>query len=208
MIAIIDYKLGNLGSIKNMLKKIGVHGEITSDDVIIKSAEKLILPGVGSFDDGMNNLREMNLIPLLNYLVLDRQVPVLGICLGMQIFADKSEDGRQKGLGWIEGEIVRFRFDKEETKLKIPHMGWNSVTPIKTNSLFRNWDEDTSYYFVHSYHYKCKFLDHILAETKHGYYFASAVQKMNILGTQFHPEKSHRHGMKLLSNFVEMPQKC
>lgn len=203
MIAIIDYKLGNLGSIKNMLKKIGVQAEISSDKRVIESADKLILPGVGSFDDGMKHLREMNLIPLLNRMVIERGVPVLGICLGMQLFADQSEEGRQQGLGWIEGDIVRFRFHEEAARLKIPHMGWNSVTPRRTDSLFRDCGEEPSYYFVHSYHYKCKFDDHVLAETEYGYHFASTVQKDNIFGTQFHPEKSHRHGMKLLSRYAE-----
>ncbi len=202
MITIIDYKLGNLGSIKNMLKKIGVQGEISADRRVIESADKLILPGVGSFDDGMTHLHDLDLIPLLNHMALERGVPVLGICLGMQLFADRSEEGRQAGLGWIEGDIVRFRFDEQGANLKIPHMGWNSVTPMRTDSIFRDCDEEPSYYFVHSYHYRCTFDDHVLAETEYGYRFPSAVQKGNIFGTQFHPEKSHRHGMKLLSCYA------
>ena len=205
MIAVINYGMGNVGSILNMLSKIGVPAGISSDPKEIADAEKLILPGVGAFDTGMTHIREMGLLPLLNEKVLDRKTPVLGICLGMQLLTLRSEEGRQPGLGWIDGEAIRFRFDPQKSGLKIPHMGWNRANPLRTRSLFKGFDEkEAVFYFVHSYHVVCNQEEDVLAVTHHGYNFASAVQRGNIMGTQFHPEKSHRYGLRLLKNFSEL----
>ncbi len=201
MILVIDYKMGNIGSIMNMLRKIGVNAVFTSDTEEIKKADKLILPGVGSFDTGMNNLKKMGLVSFLNKKVLEEKTPILGICLGMQLFAERSEEGESDGLGWIDGEVKRFNF--KENNLKIPHMGWNLVIPQKEDVLFSNMPKESRFYFVHSYHFVCENEDNILAKTNYGYDFPSIVKKENIIGVQFHPEKSHKYGMKLLENFVK-----
>jgi len=202
MIAIIDFGMGNLGSIRNMLARLNIESEITSDQKHIRLADKLILPGVGAFDKAMSNLLDLGLLPLLHELVIDNKTPILGICLGMQLLSEKSEEGALKGLGWIESETVRFKFS-EEQNLRIPHMGWNTVNIQKDSCLFTEMYHEPRFYFVHSYHLKCKSRDTILTETHYGYDFTSAVQKDNIYGVQFHPEKSHKFGMRLLKNYVE-----
>ncbi len=203
MICIINYKMGNLGSIANMLKKIGYNCEITDEANIINSASKLILPGVGAFDKAMTNLKDMNLLDVLNRKVIKEKTPVLGICLGMQLMTKGSEEGTAPGLGWIDAETKRFRFDNPFTKNKIPHMGWNIITPNKKGLLFDNMYFESRFYFVHSYHVVCNNELDILATTNHDYDFTSSVSHENIYGVQFHPEKSHKFGMKLLQNFVE-----
>jgi len=204
MIAIVDYKISNLGSVVNMFKRFGVVARITSDADEIRRADKLILPGVGAFENGMANLHDLGLVPLLHELVVERRRPLLGICLGMQLLTRRSEEGEQPGLGWIEGETVRFHFDAH-ADLKVPHMGWNTVTPAHRDSLFRDLDDDHRFYFAHSYHVVCDRPENVLATTRHGYEFASALQRGNIMGIQFHPEKSHRFGLTLLKNFAELP---
>ncbi len=204
MIAVIDYDMGNVGSIQNMLKRIGEDSVVTSGEADLREASGLILPGVGAFDTGMEHLEHTGLLPVLHELVLVKEIPVLGICLGMQLLSERSEEGQRPGLGWIRGQAVRFRFDPGETGLKIPHMGWNTLRPIRTDTLFGDMLEETAYYFVHSYHVECANEGDVLGLTHHGYDFVSAVQSSNILGTQFHPEKSHRYGMRLLQKFVEM----
>ena len=201
-IIIIDYGLGNLGSIRNMLKKIGAEGTISSNVSDIERAEKLILPGVGNFDQGMRNLETLGLLPVLEDKVIQKKTPILGICLGMQLFARKSEEGESSGLGWIDAEVVRFKFDDKERNLKIPHMGWNLIKIERKDTLFGEMYLESRFYFVHSYHMVCKNESDILAKTFHGHEFPSAVRKENIYGVQFHPEKSHKFGMKLLANFV------
>ena len=202
MITIVDYGMGNLGSIRNMLKKIGEPSIITSAKKDIIEADKLILPGVGAFDRGMKNLDDLDLIAVLNDKVLDKQTPLLGICLGMQLLAEKSEEGVRNGLGWIDAEIVKFEFSNNENSLKIPHMGWNTIKFRNRKTLFDKMPDDSRFYFVHSYHIKCAQPDNILTETIYGYSFVSSVQRNNIFGVQFHPEKSHKYGMRILSNFV------
>jgi len=202
MIVIIDYGLGNLGSIKNMLKKIGSEGTISSEILDIEKADKLILPGVGRFDQGMKNLQGSGLIDALHGKVVKRKTPILGICLGMQLFARKSEEGELKGLGWIDAEAVRFKFNDKESQLKIPHMGWNMVKIYQRNPLFEGMYPEPRFYFVHSYHVACRNEEEVLTQTFYGYEFASAIRKENIYGVQFHPEKSHKFGMKLLYNFI------
>ena len=202
MITIIDYKTGNLGSIQNILKKIGEDSVITSDKDEIDQATKLILPGVGTFDTGMKNLSALDLIDVLNKKVLVEKTPVLGICLGMQLLSSGSEEGLLSGLGWIDALTFRFQF-KDTMEYKIPHMGWNFIKPMKNSRLFDNMYPDARFYFVHSYFIRANDKDDILASTAYEIEFTSAVEKGNILGVQFHPEKSHKFGMKLLKNFVD-----
>jgi glutamine amidotransferase len=202
MITIIDYKTGNLGSIQNILKRIGEDSVITSDKNEIDKATKLILPGVGTFDTGMKNLSALDLIDVLNKKVLVEKTPVLGICLGMQLLSRGSEEGSLSGLGWIDAFTVRFQF-KDTVEYKIPHMGWNFTNPVKNSRLFDNMYPDARFYFVHSYFFRANDKDDILASSNYEIEFTSAVEKGNILGVQFHPEKSHKFGMRLLKNFVD-----
>lgn len=201
MITIIDYGMGNLGSIRNMIKKVGYQYEITSDPEVIENAKKLILPGVGKFDRAMCNLADLNLIELIQKKATEG-TPLLGICLGMQLLADRSEEGTLKGLGIIPGEVKRFVVPKE---LKVPHMGWNLVNYRKDSPLFVNFEElgEARFYFVHSYKYICQNEEHILATSEYDDEFTCAIHKGNIIGVQFHPEKSHMFGMNLFKNFIE-----
>jgi glutamine amidotransferase len=201
MIAIIDYDMGNVGSIANMLRKIGVESIITADPAVIEAADKLILPGVGAFDTGMTNLARSGLMPVLHRRA-ERGTPVLGICLGMELLTRGSEEGVCPGLGWIAGRTVRFAFPAGADKLNVPHMGWNSVRPSSTSTLLRDMPDDARFYFVHSYHVACDSEADVAGRTHYGYDFASIVERGNVMGTQFHPEKSHRFGMALLRNFV------
>ncbi|NKB23685.1 MAG: imidazole glycerol phosphate synthase subunit HisH [Kiritimatiellae bacterium] len=202
MIVLIDYKMGNLASIMNMLKKTGAEAMISSKSEDIQRADKLILPGVGAFDAGMTHINDLELFPILNEKALGEKIPILGICLGMQLMTRQSEEGSLSGLGWIAGETVRFHFDQEKSGLKIPHMGWNTVSPKQPNSLFKKMDQEAGYYFVHSYHVVCEQDSDVLGVSHYGYDFVSAFQKGCLYGTQFHPEKSHRYGMQVLRNFV------
>jgi glutamine amidotransferase len=203
MITIIDYKTGNLGSIRNILKRIGEESVVTSDKVEIARATKLILPGVGAFDTGMRNLAELDLIGILNEKVQVEKIPVLGICLGMQLLAGASEEGSLEGLGWINAENKRFNF-KNSLDYKIPHMGWNFVQQQKESALFNGMYPDARFYFVHAYYFNANVPSDVLTTTDYEIEFTSAVEKGNILGVQFHPEKSHKFGMKLLKNFVDL----
>jgi imidazole glycerol-phosphate synthase subunit HisH len=203
MIVIVDYGMGNLGSIKNMLKKVDVPAAISSNLQEIADAEKIILPGIGSFDNGMQRLGELGMIPVLNQKVLIEKIPALGICLGMQLMTRASEEGELLGLGWIEADTVRFNFGPNGHGLKIPHMGWNQVQIAKESALLTNMDEEPRFYFVHSYHPVCQRPGDVLLRTVYGYEFASGFQHGNIAGVQFHPEKSHRFGMRLLENFAK-----
>jgi len=202
MITIIDYGMGNLGSIANMIKKIGYQTEITRDTEKIKEAKKIILPGVGSFDQAIFNLKELELFDLIKYKADTEKIPTLGICLGMQLLTKSSEEGESSGLNLINAEVKRFKF-QDVSKFKIPHMGWNFVDQKKEYSLFKDMYEDPRFYFVHSYHVVCNYADDILTTTEYGYPFISAFARDNIMGVQFHPEKSHKFGMKLLKNFIE-----
>jgi len=203
LIVIVDYGMGNLGSLRNMLKKIGRDSAVSQDPEVIAQAERLILPGVGSFDHAMSNIRSLGILPALNESVLTRKVPILGVCLGMQIMTGGSEEGALPGLGWIDAETVRFRFDASLRQLKVPHMGWNTVRVRGASPLFEEMETGSRFYFVHSYHVRCRVESDVLATTDHGGDFVSAFARANIAGVQFHPEKSHRFGMRLLKNFVE-----
>ena len=201
MVTIIDYGMGNLGSIANMIKKVGYSSEISSDPEVIKNAERLILPGVGKFDRAMRNLTDLNLTSLLKDMAKGN-TPILGICLGMQLLANSSEEGDLPGLGLISGSVKRFDAHDE---LKVPHMGWNLINYSNESSLFEGFDTmgEARFYFVHSYKFVCDKAENILATTNYGDEFTCAVHKENIRGVQFHPEKSHLFGMRLLRNFIE-----
>ena len=203
MLTIVDYGVGNLASIKNMLKKIGAEAQISSDPSVISGAEKLILPGVGAFDTCAQKLQESGLTGLLNQKALVEKTPVLGICVGMQLLMSGSEEGLLPGLGWINGKIIRFRQEQLPSELKIPHMGWTDVFPNKSSRLFDNMYEDPRFYFVHSYHPAADNDSDVLVYAQYGYKFAAGLEHENIMGVQFHPEKSHKFGMKLLDNFVK-----
>ncbi len=201
MTAIIDYGLGNLGSIYNMLDAIGEDSVITDNKNKIHDCNRIILPGVGSFDAGMKNLEEKGLVSILNDEVNSGK-SVLGICLGMQLLGRKSEEGKLAGLNFIPFDSVKFSFP-ENNNLKIPHMGWDIVAFTQENKLLKNLTGTQRYYFVHSYHAKCDSEKNILMKCDYGYQFAASVVNENVYGVQFHPEKSHDFGMQLLKNFVE-----
>lgn len=200
MVAIINYGLGNLGSIANMLKVIGAKSIITDDARIIQNADKIILPGVGAFDAGMSKLQERNLADVLRSEA-ESGKPVLGICLGMQLLGRRSEEGKLSGLNLIPFDNIRFKL-LESSGLKVPHMGWDIVHFQQENILLKDIQGVQRYYFVHSYHAKCDSSENILMTCNYGYEFAAAVVKDSIFGVQFHPEKSHDFGMRLLDNFV------
>lgn len=200
MITIVDYNMGNLGSIRNMLKKIGVDCEVTADPSRIAAATQLILPGVGAFDAGMENLHRSGLVPLLNERVREAGVPILGICLGMQLMTKGSEEGFLPGLGWVDARTRRFQ--PRDPALKVPHMGWNRVAVARPSPLVDELPVEARFYFVHSYYISCANEDDVLLRTTHGEEFTSAFEHGNVSGVQFHPEKSHRFGMQLLRNFA------
>lgn len=203
MLAIIDYGVGNLASIENMLKKLGCPAHITSDPDAILAASKIILPGIGSFDHGMRSLRAMNFESLLRHKALEQKVPVLGICLGMQMLGQASEEGVESGLGWIDAACQRFGHEPWDSRLKVPHMGWNTVLDQGGNPLLAGIDETPRFYFVHSFHLVCNDPSLVAGTTHYSIPFTSMVRQGNIYGAQFHPEKSHRFGLALLRNFVE-----
>lgn len=203
MITIIDYGVGNLASVLNILKRINVDAEITSDKDRILNATKILLPGVGAFDNAVTQIEEYGFTDLLNKKVLEDKVPVLGICLGMQLLTRESEEGKLKGFGWIDAKTVKFSFQPEQ-KLKIPHMGWNEVLPKRTSPLTTGFEPNSRFYFVHSYHVVANNPSDVVMTSYYGYEFHSVVQHGNIYGAQFHPEKSHKFGMKLLTNFSNL----
>ncbi|MCO6432176.1 MAG: imidazole glycerol phosphate synthase subunit HisH [Deltaproteobacteria bacterium] len=203
MIVIIDYDMGNVGSIANMIAKVGGQSVISNDHGAIKNAAKLILPGVGAFDTGMENIAKFGLLDLLNRKVVEERAPLLGICLGMQLLGNSSEEGVLPGLGWIDAKTIKFPHTTPEgEKLRIPHMGWNYAVAKKEDKLFSEMYEQPRFYFVHSYHVVCSDDADVLTESEYGIRFHSALSRGNIWGTQFHPEKSHKYGMKLIYNFV------
>lgn len=204
MIVVVDYGMGNLGAILNMLEFLGFEAEISDQPETIVKASKLILPGVGAFDRAMLNLRSMQLIPALEKAVLEHKTPVLGVCLGMHLLGRSSEEGQgETGLGWIAADTVRLG-SALNLGLKVPHVGWSQVQPTPGSLLFSQSDEAPRYYFVHSYHMRCDNLGDVVATCEYGERFCCAVSHEHIHGVQFHPEKSHRHGMRLLKSFVEL----
>ncbi len=205
MIVIINYGTGNLTSVQNMLRKVGVADvKISSDAEDIQKATKLILPGVGRFDYGMQKLKESGLVDTISSRVLNDKIPILGICLGAQLMTKKSDEGIENGLGWIDAETVLFDKTKLASDQKIPHMGWNYTTSKKDTALFDAMREDPRFYFVHSYHLVMNDPTDVWLTTNYGYEFCSAFQRDNIYACQFHPEKSHKFGMKVMENFANL----
>ena len=198
MIYIVDYNMGNPLSIKNMLSYLEIESIVTSDTNQIKLADRLILPGVGSFDTAMKNLKELGLIDTLNELVLEKKIPILGICLGMQLLTNFSEEGGVPGLKWIDAETKKFNIPQE---YKVPHMGWNTIVKNHESRIAEELEKDSRFYFVHSFYVQVKNQKNSSMKTTHYHEFDSAIEKDNIFGVQFHPEKSHKFGMKLLKNF-------
>lgn len=203
MIAIIDYDMGNVGSIKNMLEHIGIEAIITGNHHEILNADRIIIPGVGSFDQGMHNLIDRGLDQIIKQFALTLKKPVLGICLGMQLLGMNSEEGQLPGLGLIDFVNVRFQ-STQDNPIRVPHMGWNTVTIYKNDILANGLDRTFRFYFVHSYYAQCKHEENILMSAEYGINFAASVQDGKIYGVQFHPEKSHHFGMKILSNFARV----
>lgn len=204
MIAIVDYGLGNIRAFANVYKKLNVSFIIANKIDDLKKADKIILPGVGAFDYAMERLNKSGMRQILDEVVLNQHVPVLGICVGMQMLARSSEEGTLPGLGWIDGEVKKFDPSALVQSTRLPHMGWNDVKPAIKNSLFQGLENDARFYFLHSYYFSCNKIENVLAITDYGGEFASAVNSGNIFGVQFHPEKSHQWGIQLLRNFAEM----
>jgi len=200
-LVIIDYGMGNLRSVQKKFEKIGAQVTISSNPDEIARAGKLLLPGVGHFGNAVKKIKQLGIWDTLNKKVLDDKTPILGICLGMQLMAKHSQEGDEQGFGWFDAEVLRFNVN-DKLKYKIPHTGWNSAISQKENPLMNNLDSNAEYYFVHAYHIKCNNPEDILATTVYDYEFTSAIQRGNIYGTQFHPEKSHNFGEKLLQNFL------
>ena len=198
MITIVDYGMGNLGSILNMFKRVGVSAVISGELPLIEVATKLVLPGVGAFDNAMTRINAGGLREVLDRKVHEECVPILGICLGMQILTSASEEGKLPGLGWVATTTRRF---PNSPGLKVPHMGWNEVVPSQESKLTRNLPEKSRFYFVHSYFVSVENQENSILKATHGIAFDAAIQYGNIYGTQFHPEKSHKFGMHLLKNF-------
>jgi len=203
MITVVDYGVANLGSMLNMLKKIGAKARSVSTPQEIASAESIILPGVGAFDHGVNALKERGLDEAIKERVVEDEIPILGVCLGMQLLCKGSDEGDLAGLGLIDAHCRHFNLD-DGSSLKIPHMGWNVLIRKKSSDILNNLDSNSRFYFVHSYHMVCKNEMDVVAKSDYGGEFTAIVQQKNIIGVQFHPEKSHRFGMQLLRNFVEI----
>lgn len=203
MIIVVDYGMGNLGSVERMLKKCGAKFKISNNAKDILLAEKIILPGVGSFDKGMQNLHDLNLVEVIIQKATADKTPILGICLGMQLLTNGSEEGRLPGLGLVDAFSSKFSFESQ-SKLKVPHMGWNIVYPAKENTLYEGMGDEIRFYFVHSYAVMCKIETDILTKTNYGYSFVSSFQSDNIVGAQFHPEKSHKFGIQFFKNFLDL----
>lgn len=199
-IVIIDYEMGNHFSIQKKISRLGFDVLVSNKSKDIKNADKLILPGVGHFGKAMDNLRKLNMIELLNDVVLNEKKPILGICLGMQIMADKSEEGNSIGLGWINADVVKFNI-QNSLLFKVPHVGWNGITANKKSKLLNNIPDNSEFYFVHSFHFSNVLEENILCFSDYEKKFVSAIEKNNIFGVQFHPEKSHQIGSELFKNF-------
>lgn len=202
-IVIVDYGMGNLNSVKRKLRRLNIDALISSDPKDLYLADKIILPGVGHFKMAMENLKKRNLMDALNEEVLIKKKPILGICLGMQLMANKSEEGNADGLAWINADVIKFRIN-DKLKYKIPHIGWNQIVQVKDSLLMKDISENSEFYFVHAYHLKSNDLGDVLNETEYECRFTSAIEKNNIFGVQYHPEKSHDVGELLLKNFIRL----
>lgn len=203
MLAIPRLPMGNFASVLRMVRRVGGDAQLVESASGLRHADRIILAGVGAFDHGVRSLREGGWVDALHEAVYERQVPILGICLGMQLMCKSSEEGSLPGMGWIDAEVRRFRLPAD-TGLKVPHMGWNTVRVTKPNRLIFEDDGEQRYYFVHSYHVDCRDSTEVLATTHHGSNVTAAFCRANIYGVQFHPEKSHRFGMALMKRYLEL----
>lgn len=201
MITLIDYGVGNINAFVNVYKRVDVPVKIarTKEDLI--GSKKLILPGVGHFDHAMSQLNQSGMREMLDELVLEKDIPVIGICVGMQMMANSSDEGQMEGLKWIDAQVKKFDEDKIDQVTRLPHMGWNDVKPVKDILLFKGLENNAIFYFLHTYYFECNREEDILATTTYGDEFASAAHHKNRYGIQFHPEKSHHYGEILLNNF-------
>ena len=204
MISILKYGSGNINAIKNIYERLNIPWEFAETTEQVIKAEKMILPGVGAFDETITLLRSTAWFEILEKKVLVDKAPILGICVGMQILGNTSEEGMEEGLGWIPGEVKVFDKQTILNKPKLPHLGWNSIKIEKDVTLLNNINEEIGFYFVHSYYFTCAYSDNVIASTEYGGRFHSAINKDNIYGVQFHPEKSHDNGIQLLKNFAEL----
>jgi imidazole glycerol-phosphate synthase subunit HisH len=203
-IVIIDYNMGNLRSVQKAFEKVKCDVVISNNHAVIKTADKIVLPGVGAFKDGMKNLAKLGLIDILNKEVTENKKPFLGVCLGMQLIANKSyEKGESKGLAWVDAEVVKFNFSNSDKKLKIPHVGWNNVNYKNDNKLLKDIPNNSDFYFVHSYYFKTN-EDIVTSTTDYGIDFVSSIKKNNIYAFQFHPEKSQQVGLQIIENFKNL----
>ena len=204
MIAIIDYGLGNLKALVNIYKKLDISVKLAKCEEDLEGVSKIILPGVGAFDFAMKKLNQSGMRKKMDYLILEKKIPVIGICVGMQILANSSDEGICDGLGYINGEVKKFDISVFRQKTHLPHMGWNNIETKPNNNLFANLELKPIFYFLHSYYFKCNDYDDNIAESFYGEKFVCAVNHENIYGVQFHPEKSHKYGIQLLKNFAEL----
>jgi imidazole glycerol-phosphate synthase subunit HisH len=204
MIGIVDYGLGNIKAFSNVYKTLDIPIKVATKAEDLNNVTKVILPGVGAFDHAMERLEQSGMREKLDELVLDKKVPVLGICVGMQILARSSDEGERSGLSWIDAEVKKFDGATLIHHTNIPHMGWNDVQPVRENRLFSKLEIESRFYFLHSYYFECHDQADAIATTEYGGTFASAVNHDNIYGVQFHPEKSHHYGVQLLQNFANL----
>jgi glutamine amidotransferase len=204
MITVVDYGLGNVRAFLNAYRSLNVEASVARSPAELRQASRVILPGVGAFDHAMKLLSRSGMLEMLEELVIGKGVPVLGICVGMQILAGSSEEGGLPGLSWIKGRVRQLDESKIPYRARLPHMGWNEAHPVHRSPLFDGLEVTPRFYFLHSYHFQCEEEENILARTVYGDPFHSAVCRDNIFGVQFHPEKSHRWGARLLQNFARM----
>ena len=204
MITIVDYGLGNVLAFANLYKRLNIAVTIAKTRSDLAGASKLILPGVGDFDHAMQLLQNSGMRETLDEMVVEHEMPVMGICVGMQILAHSSTEGELPGLSWINGHVLKFKPTGNPRQMRLPHMGWNDVTPRGNSKLFTGLEENPRFYFLHSYYFDCTSDDDVVAESEYGQTFTCAVQSGNVIGVQFHPEKSHHYGSKLLKNFAEL----
>lgn len=204
MIHVVDYGLGNVQAFLTMFKRLGLKATRAKTAADLTGASKIILPGVGAFDHAIQLLNQSGMRPVLETLVMKDKVPVLGICVGMQILATTSEEGHSPGLGWVPGKVCSFSSNEGSASLPLPHMGWNDVQPKAGSALFAGLESDSRFYFLHSYYFDCVEPSHVAAVASYGVDFSCAVSAANVYGVQFHPEKSHHFGAQLLKNFAEL----